>query len=62
MDTVTVEQASKELNLSPETIRSWMRHRVIDIGIADKKDTAEHWHYVIFRKSLDRFKQERGIQ
>lgn len=61
METVTVQQAAKELGQSCSTIRSWMRHQAINIGIADKKEGAEHWHYVIYRTSLDRFKEERGI-
>lgn len=59
MNFVTVEQASKETGISQRDLRSFMRHKAIDIGIADKKDGCEKYRYLIFRDKLDRFKAEK---
>lgn len=56
IELVSVEQAAEELNISPAKLRSWMRHRLIHIGIADRKEDAENWNYTIFRPHLEKFK------
>jgi hypothetical protein len=56
MEKVTIEQAAVELNVSQATLRSWMRHSYINIGIADKKDGSSRWCYTIYRKLLDDYK------
>lgn len=57
LETLTSEQAASEIGVSAETLRSWMRHRLIHIGIADKKEDADKWNYTIWRVHLERFKQ-----
>jgi hypothetical protein len=56
---VTVRDAAKELGIDPGTLRSWMKHKVIDIGIADKKDGSERWSFTIYRSWLDNFKERK---
>lgn len=57
IELVSVEQAAKELNVSQSMLRSWMRHGLIHIGIADRKEDAENWNYTIFRPHLEKFKR-----
>jgi transposase-like protein len=54
---VTVRDAAKELGIDPGTLRSWMKHNVIKIGIADRKDGKERWSFTIYRSWLDKFKE-----
>lgn len=58
---VTVKQAALELNVDQATIRSWMRHNYIKIGIADLKDGKTRWSYTIYRKWLDEFKRSINV-
>ena len=58
---VSVEQAALELNVDKATIRSWMRHGYIHIGIADCKDGKKRWSYTIYRKWLDEFKRSINV-
>lgn len=57
METLTPEEAAAEIGTTPDTLRSWMRHGLIHIGIADRKDGNEKYNYTIFRAHLERFKQ-----
>ncbi len=57
MQTLTPEEAAKEIGVSPDTLRSWMQHGLIHIGVADKKDGNDKFNYTIWRVHLDRFKQ-----
>lgn len=57
METVNVETASAEIGVSPQTLRSWMKHGLIHIGVADKKENTDKWNYTIWRAHLDRFKK-----
>ena len=57
LQTVTVRDAAKELGIDPGTLRSWMKHNVVNIGIADKKDGSERWSFTIYRSWLDKFKE-----
>lgn len=59
---VTVETAARELNVSAATLRSWMKHNYVQIGIADKKDGNEKYCYIIYRKLLDEQKERWGIK
>lgn len=54
---VTVKDAAKELGIDPGTLRSWMKHNVVNIGIADRKDGSERWSFTIYRSWLDKFKE-----
>ena len=56
METLTPEEVAPMLGVSADTLRSWMRHGLIHIGIADKKDgSAEKYNYTIWRPHLERF-------
>lgn len=58
METLTPEEVAPMLGVSADTLRSWMRHGLIHIGIADKKDgSAEKYNYTIWRPHLERFMQ-----
>lgn len=58
METLTPEEVAPMLGVSADTLRSWMRHGLIHIGIADKKDGSEgKYNYTIWRPHLERFMQ-----
>lgn len=50
---VTIEEACKRMNVTPATLRSWIRHKVVPFGIADKKEGATKYSYTIFRKEFE---------
>ena len=41
METLTPDEVAPMLGVSADTLRSWMRHGLIHIGIADKKDGSD---------------------
>ena len=41
LEKVKLEDAAQELGVSVSTLRSWLRHRVIPIGIADIQDGSQ---------------------
>lgn len=53
MNRVTVNQASKELGMTPLTLRTLMRLGRLNIGFFTKKPDAKRGHYVIYRRLLD---------
>lgn len=55
IETVTVKQAALELGVDQATLRSWMRHDAIKIGIADRKEGKQKWNYTIYRSWLNDF-------
>ena len=55
IETVTVKQAALELGVDQATLRSWMRHNAIKIGIADRKEGKQKWNYTIYRTWLNEF-------
>ena len=48
METLTPEEVAPLLGVSPDTLRSWMRHGLIHIGIADVKDGNTKGNYTIW--------------
>lgn len=62
MNRVTVNQASKELGMTPLTLRTLMRLGRINIGFFTKKPDAKRGHYVIYRRLLDIEKERLGIE
>jgi len=61
IETVTVKQAALELGVDQATVRSWMRHNYIKIGIANLKDGKTRWNYTIYRKWLEEFKRSVNV-
>lgn len=58
METLTPDEVASMLGVSADTLRSWMRHGLIHIGIADKKDGSDcKYNYTIWRPHLERFMQ-----
>ncbi|MCI9083935.1 MAG: MerR family transcriptional regulator [Lachnospiraceae bacterium] len=58
METLTPDEVAPMLGVSADTLRSWMRHGLIHIGIADKKDGSDSkYNYTIWRPHLERFMQ-----
>lgn len=53
MNRVTVNQASKELGMTPLTLRTLMRLGRLNIGFYTRKPDAKRGHYVIYRRLLD---------
>ncbi len=50
---VPTSQAAQELGVSLATLRSWMKHGHVQIGIYDKKDGKERADIHVFRHMLD---------
>lgn len=50
---ISIEEACGILGVPPATLRSWIKHKVVPFGIADKKDGATKYHYIIFRKEFE---------
>ena len=61
MEKVKLEDAAKELGVSLATLRSWLKHRVIPIGIADIQDGKQKWKYVVYREWLDKYKENMNV-
>lgn len=61
METVTVEQAAKELGLCEQGVREYMKRGLIDIGIVlpSAKGKTTRYKYIIFREKLDAIKTAR---
>ena len=62
MNTVSVKDASRELGMTPLTLRTLMRLGRINIGFFTKKPDAKRGHYVIYRRLLDIEKERLGIE
>ena len=50
---VSTKQAACELGVSTATLRSWMKHQHINIGVYDKKDGSSRAACYIYRSMLD---------
>lgn len=50
---VPTKQAAYELGVSTATLRSWMKHQRINIGVYDKKDGSSRAACYIYRSMLD---------
>ena len=61
LEKVKLEDAAKELGVSLSTLRSWLRHKVIPIGIADKQDGSLKWKYIVYRQWLDKYKENMNV-
>ena len=62
MNRVTVNQASKELGMTPLTLRTLMSSGKLNIGFYTKKPDAKRGHYVIYRRLLELEKERLGIE
>ncbi len=58
---VSTKQAALELGVSTATLRSWMKHKHINIGIYDKKDGCARAGCHIYRSMLDAEKKKRML-
>lgn len=55
IQTFTPEEVAPIFGVSTDTLRSWMKHGKLNIGVADKKDTSEcKYNFTIFRPHLER--------
>ena len=61
-DHVSVAQASKELRMTPLTLRTLMASGKLNIGFHTKRPDAKRGHYVIYRHLLDAEKRRLGIE
>ena len=62
MNRVTVAQASRELKMSPLTLRYLMASGQLKIGFYSKKPYAKRGNYIIYRRLLDLEKERLGIE
>lgn len=60
--TVTIAQAARELQMSPQTLRYMMVSGKIAVGDCGKRPGAKRGFYRVFRKMLDEEKKRRGIE
>ena len=58
---VSTKQAALELGVSTATLRSWMKHKHINIGIYDKKDGCARAGCHIYRSMLDAENKKRML-
>lgn len=56
MEQVTVEEAAKELGLTPVCLRELLIRGIIPIGYAYRKDGAKRRKFIIYRGLLDEYK------
>lgn len=61
LEKVKLEDAARELGVSLPTLRSWLRHKVIPIGIADIQDGKTKWNYIVYRSWLDKYKENMNV-
>ena len=61
-ETVTIAQAARELQMSPQTLRYMMASGKIQVGDCGKRPGAKRGFYRVFRKMLDEEKKRRGIE
>lgn len=55
IQTFTPEEVAPIFGVSTDTLRSWMKHDRIHIGVSDKKDGSESkYNFTIFRPHLER--------
>lgn len=60
-NTVTVAQAAKELHMDAMTVRYLMRSGALRIGDCGRRPGCARSFYRIYRKQLDKAKEERGL-
>lgn len=58
---VSVAQAARELSTTPLTLRWLMANKEIDLGFVVDRPGQYRKHFIIYRESLDREKQKRGL-
>lgn len=56
MQRITVEEASKQLNMTPLTVRILMQQEKLPIGYFQKRDGCERGYYIIFKELVDGYK------
>lgn len=54
-DRVTLLQASKELGMSQQSLREYLKRGLIDVGYAVPSVTGNGFRYLIFRDKLDAY-------
>jgi hypothetical protein len=62
MNRVSVKDASRELGMTPLTLRTLMASGKLNIGFYTKKPDAKRGHYVIYRRLLELEKERLGIE
>ena len=58
MTRISVEDAAKELNMSPLTVRYLMQQEKLPIGYAQKRDGCERAYYIIFDELVKGYKKK----
>lgn len=56
MQRISVEEASKELNMTPLTVRVLMQQEKLPIGYAQKREGCERTYYIIYKELVDGYK------
>ena len=54
-------KAAKELHMSPLTVQVMMKEKLLNIGMAVKKEGAQRYSYYIYRPLLDDQKKKLGL-
>ena len=59
---ISVKQAAEELQTTPLTLRYLMAEGMVDIGYCVARPGQYHRHFVIYRESLDKELERRGLR
>lgn len=59
---ISVKQAAAELQTTPLTVRWLIANGQLDIGYCISRPKQYHRHFVIYRESLDKELERRGLK
>ena len=55
VETLSVEETAKILNVFPHSIRIGLRNGIFPFGVAVKREKSQHWNYLIIKSKLEKF-------
>ena len=55
VETLSVEETAKILNVFPQYIRIGLQNGRFPFGVAVKREKSQHWNYLIIKSKLEKF-------
>ena len=55
VETLSVEETAKILNVFPQYIRIGLQYGRFPFGVAVKREKSKHWNYLIIKSKLEKF-------
>lgn len=55
IETLSVEETAKILNVFPQCIRIGLQNERFPFGVAVKRENFQHWNYLIIKSKLEKF-------